>query len=191
MAEITRRAALAAAGTLMAGGAMAAETTAFDFTMEAIEGGPLPLSAFRGRPVLVVNTASFCGYTPQYAGLQTLHERYGPRGLVVLGVPSQDFNQESSDNKKIKDFCEANYDVEFPMTTVSRVKGAQAAPLFAFLAERGGGPPRWNFHKYLVARDGRTVRGFATQTGPEARELVQAIEAALEQIAAGRKRQEA
>ena len=111
--------------------------------------------------MLVVNTASFCGYTPQYAGLQKLHEKYGPRGLVVLGVPSQDFNQESSDNKKIKDFCDANYNVEFPMTTVSHVRGAQAAPVYAFLAERGGGPPRWNFHKYLVGRDGRTVRGFA------------------------------
>ncbi|MDO9712991.1 glutathione peroxidase [Paracraurococcus lichenis] len=163
----------------MAGGAMAADGAIWDFTMEAIEGGPLPLSQFRGRPVLVVNTASFCGYTPQYAGLQKLHETYAPRGLVVLGVPSQDFNQESSDNKKIKDFCEANYNIEFPMTTVSRIRGPQAVPLYAFLAERDGGPPRWNFHKYLVARDGRAVRGFATQTGPEARDLVQAIEAAL------------
>ena len=167
MVEIGRRAAIILGGGLMAGEAAAASASLYDFRMEAIEGGPLELSAYRGKPVLVVNTASFCGYTPQYAGLQKLHEKYGPRGLVVLGVPSQDFNQESSDNKKIKDFCEANYNVEFPMTTVAHVRGAQAAPVYAFLAERGGGPPRWNFHKYLVARDGRTVRGFATQTGPE------------------------
>jgi glutathione peroxidase len=164
----------------MAGAAAAATPASlWDFRMEAIEGGPLDLGAFRGRPVLVVNTASFCGYTPQYAGLQRLHERYGPRGLLVVGVPSQDFNQESADNRTVKDFCDANYNVTFPMTTVSRIRGPQAVPLYAFLAERGGGPPRWNFHKYLVARDGRTVRGFSTQTGPEARELVQAIEAAL------------
>ncbi|MFC7473845.1 glutathione peroxidase [Dankookia sp. GCM10030260] len=179
MVEIGRRGAILLGGALMVGDAAAASASLYDFRMEAIEGGPLELAAYRGKPVLVVNTASFCGYTPQYAGLQALHEKYGPRGLVVLGVPSQDFNQESSDNKKIKDFCDANYNVEFPMTTVSRVRGAHAAPLFAFLAERGGGPPQWNFHKYLVGRDGRTVRGFSTQTGPESRALVQAIEAAL------------
>jgi glutathione peroxidase len=179
MVDATRRAALVLGGALMAGEAAAANPSLYDFKMEAIEGGPLDLAGFRGKAVLVVNTASFCGYTPQYTGLQKLHETYGPRGLVVLGVPSQDFNQESSDNRKIKQFCDANYNVEFPMTTVSRVRGAQATPLFAFLAERGGGPPQWNFHKYLVARDGRTVRGFSTQTGPESRALVQAIEAAL------------
>ena len=163
----------------MAGEAAAASASLYDFRMEAIEGGPLELSAWRGKPVLVVNTASFCGYTPQYAGLQKLHERYGPKGLVVLGVPSQDFNQESGDAKTIKQFCDANYAVQFPMTTLAHVRGPQAAPLFGFLAAQGGGPPRWNFHKYLVSRDGRKVRGFATQTGPEARDLVQAIEAAL------------
>ncbi|MBK1662324.1 glutathione peroxidase [Paracraurococcus ruber] len=177
---VSRRAALAAAGAVMAGAAGAAPAgSVFDFTPQAIEGGPLPLAQYRGRPMLVVNTASFCGFTPQYAGLQRLHERFGPRGLVVLGVPSQDFNQESADNGKVKAFCEANYNVEFPMTVVSPIRGPQAMPLFAFLAERGGGPPRWNFHKYLVARDGRTVRGFPTAIGPESREVIQAIEAAL------------
>lgn len=176
---LTRRAvALALGGMLMADEAAAA-TDAYGFRLEAIEGGPLDLAQWRGRPMLVVNTASFCGYTSQYAGLQKLHERYGPRGLVVLGAPSQDFNQESGDNRTIKAFCDATYNVEFPMTGLVKVRGAQAHPLFGFLAERGGGPPRWNFHKYLVARDGRTVRGFATQTGPESRDLVAAIEAAL------------
>ncbi|RAI56263.1 glutathione peroxidase [Roseicella frigidaeris] len=180
MAEIGRRTGLLLGGALMAGGAgSAAGASLADFTLEAIEGGPLPLARYRGQPVLVVNTASFCGFTPQYAGLERLHERYGPRGLVVLGVPSQDFNQESSDNKTIKDFCDATYNVEFPMTTVSAVRGAAAVPLYRFLAERGGGPPGWNFHKYLVARDGSTVRGFGSRVAPDAPELVQAIEAAL------------
>ena len=180
MVEATRRQALILGAVLMTTPAGAATpTTAFDFRMEAIEGGPLDLGGYRGRPMLVVNTASFCGYTPQYTGLQKLHEKYGPRGLVVLGVPSNDFNQESADARTIKRFCEANYSVEFPMTTPAKVTGAQAAPLFAFLAAHGGGAPRWNFHKYLVARDGRRVRGFATQTGPESPALVQAIEAAL------------
>ena len=179
MAEITRRATLIVGALAMTGAATAAPPSVFDFTLDAIEGGPLPLAQYRGRPILVVNTASFCGYTGQYAGLQRLHEKYRPKGLVVLGVPSQDFNQESGDAKKIKEFCDANYNVTFPMTTLAHVRGAQASPLYAFLAQAGGSPPRWNFHKYLVARDGRTVRSFATQTGPESREMVGAIEAAL------------
>ncbi|WP_431270528.1 redoxin domain-containing protein [Dankookia sp. P2] len=128
MAEVGRRGAIILGGLLMAGDAAAASASLYDFRMEAIEGGPLALSDYRGKAVLVVNTASFCGYTPQYAGLQKLHETYGPRGLVVLGVPSQDFNQESSDNKKIKDFCEANYNVEIPdddgLTCPRRAGGA-------------------------------------------------------------------
>ena len=179
MAELGRRALLALGGTIMADQAAAANASAYDFQMEAIEGGPLDLAGFRGRPLLVVNTASFCGYTNQYAGLQKLHERFAARGLVVLGVPSQDFNQESGDTATVKAFCDANYGIDFPMTTLARVRGPQAAPLFAFLAERGGGPPRWNFHKYLVGRDGSSVQGFSTQTGPEAPALLRAIERAL------------
>ncbi len=179
MADLTRRAALALAGLGMTGAAGAAEASAFDFRLEAIEGGPLDLGGFRGRPMLVVNTASFCGFTPQYAGLQKLHDRYAARGLVVLGVPSNDFNQESADARTIKRFCEANYDVTFPMTMPVHVRGAQAVPLFGFLAARGGGAPRWNFHKYLVARDGRRVQGFPTATEPDAPALLRAVEAAL------------
>lgn len=180
MVELTRRDALILGAALMTTPAAAATpTTAFDFRMEAIEGGPLDLAGFRGRPMLVVNTASFCGYTPQYTGLQKLHETYGSRGLVVLGVPSNDFNQESADARTIKRFCEANYSVDFPMTTPSKVTGAQAVPLFGFLAANGGGAPRWNFHKYLVARDGRRVQGFATSVEPDAPSLLRAIEAAL------------
>ena len=171
MAEVSRR---SAALTGAAG-----EASAFDFRFTAIEGGALPLSAFRGKAMLVVNTASFCGYTPQYASLQRLHQRYEARGLVVLGVPSTDFNQESHDAAAIKQFCDANYDVTFPMTTPEHIRGAQAHPFFAWLAAKAGGPPQWNFHKYLVARDGRTVRAFPTAVEPEAPQVVRAIEAAL------------
>ncbi len=177
MADVTRRGAALTGAALMTGAA--GEATAFDFRLTAIEGGALPLARFRGKAMLVVNTASFCGYTPQYASLQRLHQRYEAHGLVVLGVPSTDFNQESHDAAAIKQFCDANYDVTFPMTTPEHVKGPQSNPFFAWLALRGGGPPGWNFHKYLVARDGRTVRPFATQVEPEAPAVVRAIEAAL------------
>ncbi|WP_043366261.1 glutathione peroxidase [Belnapia sp. F-4-1] len=163
----------------MSGLATGAEPTAFDFRMESLDGGPLDLATFRGRPMLVVNTASFCGFTPQYTGLQKLHDRFSGRGLLVLGVPSNDFNQESADARAIKHFCEANYSVTFPMTVPAHVRGAQAAPLFAFLAAHGGGPPRWNFHKYLVSRDGRRVQGFPSATELDAPALIRAVEAAL------------
>lgn len=179
MVKATRRTVLAGLGALIAGPALTATGSVFDLTLPAIEGGPLDLGGFRGRPLLVVNTASFCAYTPQYAALQRLHERYAARGLVLLGVPSNDFQQESKDAGTIKAFCDGNFGITFPMTTPQHVRGAQATPLFAFLAEQGGGPPRWNFHKYLVARDGRGVRGFATAVEPEAAVMVRAIEVAL------------
>ena len=178
MPEITRRGALAL-GTALLPGQAAAAGTAFDFRLDALEGGALDLGAFRGRPLLVVNTASFCGYTPQYAGLQRLHARFAPRGLVVLGVPSNDFNQESGDAARIRQFCEATFGVEFPMAMPASVRGPAAHPLFAWLAAQGGGPPRLNFHKYLVGRDGVSVQGFPTRTEPEAPDLLRAIEAAL------------
>jgi glutathione peroxidase len=127
----------------------------------------------------VVNTASFCGHTPQYAALQRLHERYQGRGLVVLGVPSNDFNQEAASNQQVREFCDAQFGIEFPMAAISHVKGPEAHPFFRWAAERGGGEPRWNFHKYLVARDGRGVRGFATRVTPDSIELLRAIDSAL------------
>lgn len=180
MADATRRAILGAVAALPAMSAAAAPpANAFGFVLESLDGGPLDLGQFRGRAMLVVNTASFCGYTPQYRALEALHRRYAAQGLVVLGVPSNDFNQESADAGAIRQFCEANYDVTFPMAMPGVVRGANAIPLFAFLAARGGGAPRWNFHKYLVARDGVTVTGFATRVAPDAPEMVRAIEAAL------------
>lgn len=158
--------------------ALANTPTAFDFGFEAIEGGPLPLAQFRGRVLLVVNTASFCGFTPQYAALQRLHERSGARGLTVIGVPSTDFNQEHQDARRVREFCDAMFGITFPLTTINRVRGEQAHPFFAWAA-REAGPVRWNFHKYLVSRDGRHVQGFSTQTAPDSPAMTRAIEAAL------------
>lgn len=149
------------------------------FRLPSLEGGELDFATWRGRVLLVVNTASFCGYTPQYAALQRLHDRFEARGLTVVGVPSNDFNQESADNQRIREFCDAQFGIEFPMAALSHVRGPQAVPLFRWLAAQGGGEPRWNFHKYLVARDGRSVRGFVTGVEPESATLVQAIEGAL------------
>jgi glutathione peroxidase len=153
--------------------------TVFDITLPALEGGTLSLGDYRDRALLVVNTASFCGFTPQYAALQRLHDRFESRGFAVIGVPSNDFNQESTDNRAVRRFCDAMFGITFPMAAVSPVRGPNANPLHAFLAARAGGPPRWNFHKYLVGRDGRSVRAFPTSTEPEAPVLTRAIDAAL------------
>ena len=176
MAELRRRALLAAPLLL----AMTPPNTAFDFTLPALEGGTLNLADYRGRVLFVVNTASFCGFTPQYAALQRLHDRFSARGFAVIGVPSNDFNQESTENGRIREFCDTMYGITFPMAALTRVRGEGAHPLFTWLGSRAGGPPRWNFHKYLVARDGRAVRSFPTSTEPEAPGVVRAVEAALE-----------
>jgi len=174
---VDRRALIAGAAGLMAMPAAAAGLTGF--TLSRLEGGAMPLAEFTGRVVLVVNTASFCGYTHQYAQLQALHERYEARGLTVLGVPSNDFNQESADNRRIREFCDGMFGITFPMAGLTPVRGARAAPLYQWLAAQAGGPPRWNFHKYLVARDGLRVQAFATQVEPRAPQLIRAVEAAL------------
>ncbi len=176
MARFARRA-LLATPLLMAAGPGA---SAFDFRFAALEGGELDLGAFRGRVLLVVNTASFCGFTPQYAALQRLHDRFEARGFAVIGVPSNEFRQESEDEARIRAFCDAMYGITFPMAGLTRLRGPEAHPFYAWAAREGGGPPRWNFHKYLVARDGRAVRGFPTNVEPDAAVLLRAIEAALD-----------
>lgn len=157
-------------------------TTAHDFAFTSIAGGPLPLESFEGRAVLVVNTASRCGYTPQYADLQSVWERYRDRGLVVLGVPSNDFGgQEPGTEAEIKEFCEVNFNVNFPMTSKVQVTGDGAHPFYGWAAAELGpdATPRWNFHKYLIAPDGRLVGWFPTPTSPTADEVTQAIESHL------------
>jgi glutathione peroxidase len=140
---------------------------------------PQPLCQYAGRVLLVVNTASYCGFTPQYKGLEALHARYKDKGLVVLGFPSNDFAQEKASNKEIADFCESTFGVKFPMFGSSSVRGEAANPLFKELARATGTQPKWNFYKYLIARDGKVVGSWASTTGPEDKALVQEIERQL------------
>ena len=156
--------------------------TAHDFTFQAIEGGALPLSQFAGKAVLVVNTASHCGFTKQYSALQDIWSRYRDRGLVVLGVPSNDFGgQEPGNAMEIKEFCEANFDVDFPMTEKVRIRDDTPHPFYAWAFKELGGvaKPRWNFHKYLVAPNGQLVEWFSTPTSPLSSKVIKAIEANL------------
>lgn len=164
--------------------------TAHDFSFESIDGSPLPLAEFRGKAVLVVNTASRCGFTKQYAGLQKLYDTYKDRGLVVLGVPANNFaNQEPGTEAEIKKFCEGVYRITFPLTEKTDVIGRRAHPFYQWTAaqKKGGvffSTPRWNFHKYLIAPDGTLAGSFAPAVAPESEGLRRAIEAALPQPAA-------
>ena len=162
--------------------ASAAGNGGFAFGFTSIEGQPLPLQQWQGRPVLVVNTASYCGYTRQFDGLQALWERYRERGLILIGVPSNDFGgQEPGSNAEIKTFCDANFAVDFPMTEKVHVKGREPHPLFAWLrhelGQRAG--PGWNFYKFLIGPDGKAVAAWPSSVEPDAREISAAIEPLL------------
>jgi glutathione peroxidase len=160
--------------------AAAACPALLDRSMADILDKPRSLCEYAGKVVLVVNTASECGYTPQYEGLEALYRKYRERGLVVLGFPSNDFGgQEPGSNREIAAFCVNQYAVDFPMFAKTSVRGAQANPLFAELARATGAAPRWNFHKYLVARDGKRVQSFDTRVAPGDAKLVGAIEQLL------------
>jgi glutathione peroxidase len=161
---------------------MPSGNAAFDFEFKSLKGEALPLGQFAGRPMLIVNTASKCGFTPQYAGLEALWQRHRAAGLVVLGVPSNDFaNQEPGDSGEIASFCAINYGVDFPMTAKVHVRGPEAHPLFRWLAAEGGflARPRWNFYKYAIGRDGRLASWFSSLTKPDAPKLDRAVEALL------------
>jgi glutathione peroxidase len=140
---------------------------------------PQSLCQYSGKVLLVVNTASYCGFTPQYKGLEALYERYRDRGLVVLGFPSNDFEQETGGNRQIADFCENTYGVKFPMFAKTSVRGAQANPLYRQLAQAAGRQPLWNFYKYLVARDGKVIASYSSLTAPDDAGLLKDIERQL------------
>ncbi len=158
-------------------------TTVYDFEALSIEGKPMPLKTFKGQVLLIVNTASACGFTPQFAGLERLHATYGNKGLVVLGFPCNQFGaQDAGSNAEIAGFCELNYGVSFPMMAKTDVNGAQAHPLYQWLAKEAPGllgskSIKWNFTKFLVARDGSVLKRYAPTDTPES--LVKDIEAAL------------
>lgn len=184
---IGRRAFLAlGAGALAAPKLARAGISAHGFRFAALgeAAGEIRMADYAGRPVLVVNTASRCGFTPQYDGLQALWTRYRDRGFVLIGAPSRDFGrQEFEDQTKIKDFCEVNFAVDFPMTELVRVKGPEAHPFYVWA--RGAATaadlpaPRWNFHKYLVGPSGTLIDAWDSATPPEAPEIARAIEALL------------
>lgn len=142
---------------------------------------PQDLCQYAGRVLLVVNTASFCGFTKQYTGLEALDQRYRARGFTVLGFPSNDFSQEKGSNAEIAEFCESTFGVKFPMFVKSAVRGSDANPLFRELAAQTGTTPKWNFYKYLVGRDGRVVKAFSSVTAPDDAELLRALEKELAQ----------
>lgn len=154
---------------------------AHDFSFTWIDGKPLPLSQFKGRVVLVVNTASACGYTPQYEGLEAMWRQHRD-GLTVLGVPCNQFGgQEPGSEVEIGAFCQENYGVSFPLTAKCYVTGNDAHPFYVWAGEQAGllGRPKWNFHKYLIARDGRFIDWFSTRAKPDGPKIAAAVKAAL------------
>lgn len=156
--------------------------TAYDFSFTRIDGEPMPLSAYRGKVLLVVNTASECGFTKQYEGLEELYQQFKDQGLVIIGVPSNDFGgQEPGTNAEIKEFCESKFRITFPLAGKEVVSGADAAPFYLWAAEVLGkdNAPSWNFHKYLIGRDGKLIDYYSAMTSPTAGSLVSAVEKAL------------
>jgi glutathione peroxidase len=155
---------------------------AYDFEFAALDGGPLPLKQFAGQVMLVVNTASECGYTPQYEGLEALWQEKRGAGLVVIGVPCNQFGgQEPGDAAEIGAFCQKRFGVTFPLTEKCAVRGKQAHPFYVWAGEQAGllGRPKWNFHKYLIGRDGAFIDWFSTQTTPQGPKITRAIDEAL------------
>ncbi|HEU0123260.1 MAG TPA: glutathione peroxidase [Bryobacteraceae bacterium] len=157
-----------------------------DFTLKAIDGSPAPLSMYKGKVVLLVNVASKCGYTPQYTGLQSLYAKYKDKGLVIIGVPANNFGaQEPGTNEEIATFCSRTYNVTFPMMSKVSVKGADTTPLYQYLTDKTanptvGGDVKWNFTKFLVSKDGKPVQRFEPGVKPDSPELAEAIEKALQ-----------
>jgi glutathione peroxidase len=158
-------------------------TTVFDFEAQQIDGKTVPLTSFTGQVMLIVNTASACGFTPQFGGLEKLHQRYGAQGLVVLGFPCNQFGaQDKGSNDEIASFCQLNYGVSFPMMGKINVNGGEAHPLYRWLVSEAPGflgtkAIKWNFTKFLIGKDGQVLQRYAPQDAPE--KLAKAIEAAL------------
>lgn len=165
--------------------AMAAGKSIYDYTLNSIDGQPTSLSSYKGKVVLLVNVASKCGYTPQYAALQSTYEKYKDKGLVIVGIPANNFGaQEPGTNEEIKTFCSRKYNVTFPMMAKVSVKGADQTPLYQFLTDKAanpntGGEIKWNFTKFLFDRDGKPVARFEPDVTPDSNPVTSAIEKAL------------
>jgi len=157
----------------------AAQATPLLHSFPSIDGGTLELSAWSGQPVLVVNTASRCGYTSQYRGLQELYDTYREQGLVVLAVPSDDFRQELDSAEEVKEFCELIYGIDFPMADISSVTGANAHPFYQDVRDETGFVPAWNFNKVLIGADGRVVDTWGSSARPMSQTITKAVETEL------------
>lgn len=174
--------ALVTAAVIAVAAAPAGVNNAYDVTMKTIDGKPMPFSQYKGKVLLVVNTASFCGFTPQYEALEKAQKAYSSKGFTVIDVPSGDFmGQEYKTNAEIKTFCESKFGINFPLSEKSVVTGSKATPFFAWAAAKLGSDeaPKWNFHKYLVGRDGQIVGSFGSKVTPDSPEITAAIEKAI------------
>ena len=157
------------------------EKVFYDFEIESISGELINLNKYKNKVILVVNTASYCGFTKQYSELQELWDLYKSKGLIVLGIPSNSFNQEKNKNNDIKEFCEVNFDISFPMTSLTDVKGSNAHELFKWAKDNHGksAVPKWNFHKILINREGKVEDTFASFTKPMSKKIIKKIESLL------------
>jgi glutathione peroxidase len=160
-------------------------SSVYEFTMNSIDGQPLPLSSFKGKVLLIVNVASFCGFTPQYEGLEGVYEKYRDQGFVIAGFPANNFGaQGPGTNEEIKTFCSRKYNVKFPIYSKISVKGEDKAPLYQFLTDPAanpntGGEIKWNFTKFLIDRNGKVIARFESPVKPDSPEVISAIEKAL------------
>jgi glutathione peroxidase len=165
--------------------AVASEKSVYDYTLNSIDGQPAPFAAFKGKVLMLVNVASRCGYTPQYSALESVYEKYKDKGLVIVGVPANNFGaQEPGTNEEIKTFCTRKYNVQFPMMSKVSVKGADTTPLYQYLTDaklnpKTGGEIKWNFTKFLVDRQGNIVARFEPEVTPDSPQVTSAIESAL------------
>ena len=161
--------------------ANSSEKSFHDFSIESIVGEKINLSDYKNKVVLLVNTASQCGFTPQYSGLQKIYDRYKDENFIVLGVPSNDFNQELSNNSDVKKFCEIRFGINFPMTSIQKIRGDNAHPLYKWISSSVSiiAQPRWNFHKYLISKDGKIINWYSSMTSPTSESLIREVEDAI------------
>ena len=154
----------------------------YDFKIKSISGEIINLNDFKGKPVLVVNTASYCGFTKQYTDMQDLWEKYKDKGLIVLGIPSNSFNQEKKGNSEVKEFCEVNFNIDFPLTEITEVKGENAHEIYKWAKENFGksAVPKWNFYKILINKEGAIEDTYASLTSPTSKKITKKIESLLE-----------
>ena len=151
----------------------------YQFNFKSIDGNEINLSDYRGKPILIVNTASLCGFTNQYSDIETLHQKYKKNGLIVIGIPSNDFgNQELSSNKKVKEFCNINFNVSFSLTEITSIKGEGGHPFFKWIKKEAGflAFPKWNFYKYLINKEGLLVKWYASTTRPSSTKITTEID---------------